>query len=54
MSISSNIWKLRAIGAVRWFQLVLPILILFLQENDLTLFEAFCFAICFFNCTTML
>lgn len=41
MRVSSNIWKLRVISAVRWFQLALPVLILFLQENNLSLFEAF-------------
>ena len=41
MGIASNIGKLRAVSIVRWFQLALPVLVLFFQSNDLSLFQIF-------------
>ena len=39
MSISSNIWKLYVIKSLKWFMLIMPIIVLFFQENGLTLKE---------------
>ena len=39
MSVQANIWKLYVIKGLRWFQLVMPIVIIFFQDNGLSLFE---------------
>jgi MFS family permease len=39
MSVHSNIWKLYVIKALRWFLLIMPIVIIFYLENGLSLFE---------------
>jgi len=38
-NIESNIWKLYVIKALRWFMLVMPIIVLFFQENGLSMKE---------------
>lgn len=38
-NIESNIWKLYVIKALRWFLLIMPIIILFFQENGLSMKE---------------
>ena len=37
--LHSNIWKLFSIKALRWFLVAMPIIVLFFQENGLSLFE---------------
>lgn len=37
--IESNIWKLYVIKALRWFLLIMPIVVLFYQENGLSMKE---------------
>lgn len=37
MSVSSNIWKLSVMVALRWALLIMPVLILFYQENGLSM-----------------
>ena len=37
----ANIWLLRFISIVRWFLLVMPVIIIFYQSNGLSLFEVF-------------
>lgn len=39
MKISSNIWKLYVIKASKWMMLFMPIIVLFFQENDMSLFD---------------
>ncbi|MDA0788794.1 MAG: MFS transporter [Proteobacteria bacterium] len=39
--LTANIWKLQVIQASRWFLLIMPVLVLFYQENGLTLTEVF-------------
>ncbi|MGC6470045.1 MAG: MFS transporter [Flavobacteriales bacterium] len=39
MGIESNIWKLYVIKGLRWFMLIMPIVVLFFQENGLSLRE---------------
>ena len=38
-NIESNIWKLYIIKALRWFMLIMPIIVLFFQENGLSMKE---------------
>ena len=38
-NIESNIWKLYVIKALRWFMLIMPIIVLFFQENGLSMKE---------------
>ena len=38
-NVESNIWKLYVIRSFRWFLLIMPIFILFLQENGLSMTE---------------
>ncbi|MEA3378974.1 MAG: MFS transporter [Nanoarchaeota archaeon] len=38
-NIESNIWKLYVIKALRWFMLIMPIIVLFFQENGLSIKE---------------
>ena len=40
-TLESNIWKLQAIKALRWFMLIMPIIVLFFQENGLSMCEVF-------------
>jgi MFS family permease len=40
-TLKSNIWKLQAIKALRWFLLIMPIIVLFFQENGLSMCEVF-------------
>jgi len=40
-TLKSNIWKLYVIKALRWFMLVMPIIVLFFQENGLSMCEVF-------------
>jgi MFS family permease len=40
-TLKSNIWKLQAIKALRWFMLIMPIIVLFFQENGLSMCEVF-------------
>ncbi|TXH01779.1 MAG: MFS transporter [Candidatus Moraniibacteriota bacterium] len=40
-SVASNIWKIAALRALRSFMLIIPVLVLFLQENGLSLSEVF-------------
>jgi MFS family permease len=40
-TLESNIWKLQAIKAFRWFMLIMPIIVLFFQENGLSMCEVF-------------
>lgn len=40
-SLKSNIWKLNAIKAFRWFLLIIPVFIPFLESNGLSLRQAF-------------
>ena len=40
-NIESNIWKLYIIKALRWFMLIMPIIVLFFQENGLSMKEVF-------------
>lgn len=35
--LRSNIWKLYALGIIQWFLLVMPIIVLFYQENGLSM-----------------
>ena len=39
MNIYSNIWKLYVIKGLKWFMIVMPIVVLFFQENGLSLQE---------------
>ena len=39
--LEANLWKLYAIQACRWFLLLMPVLVLFYQENGLSLQEVF-------------
>ena len=39
MNIHSNIWKLYVIKGLKWFMIVMPIVVLFFQENGLNLKE---------------
>ena len=41
VSLKSNIWKLYIIKAFRWFMLVMPIIVLFFQENGLSMCQVF-------------
>jgi hypothetical protein len=36
-ALRANIWKLHVILACRWFLLLMPVLVLFYQENGLSL-----------------
>ena len=38
-NIESNIWKLYVIKALQWFMLIMPIIVLFFQENGLSMKE---------------
>ncbi len=38
-NVESNIWKLYVIKSLRWFLLVMPIIVLFFQENGLSMME---------------
>jgi MFS family permease len=40
-TLQSNIWKLQAIKALRWFMLIMPIIVLFFQDNGLSMCEVF-------------
>lgn len=40
-SVSSNIWKIAALRTVRSFMLIIPVIVLFFQENGLNLSEVF-------------
>jgi MFS family permease len=40
-SLENNIWKLQVIQASRWFMLIMPVLVLFYQDNGLSLSEVF-------------
>ncbi len=40
-SLHANIWKLHVILACRWFLLLMPVLVLFYQENGLSLEDVF-------------
>ena len=37
MNLKSNIWKIYGIQVLRWFMLIMPIFVLFLQENGLSI-----------------
>ena len=37
MKLYSNIWKLYVIKGLKWFMVVMPIVVLFFQENGLNL-----------------
>ena len=39
-SIQSNFWKLYAIVGLRWFLLIMPIIVLFFEENGLSLTDS--------------
>ena len=39
--MAGNLWKLFTIQAGRWFLLLMPVLVLFYQENGLTLRDIF-------------
>lgn len=39
MTVYSNIWKLYVIKGLRWFMIVMPIIVIFFQENGLSLKE---------------
>ena len=39
MNIYSNIWKLYVIKGLKWFMIVMPIVVIFFQENGLSLQE---------------
>jgi MFS family permease len=39
MSIKSNIWKLMVLNAISWFLLFMPTVVLFFQENGLSMFQ---------------
>lgn len=39
--LHANIWKLYALKALRGFMLMMPIMVLFLQQNGLSMFEVF-------------
>ena len=39
MNVHSNIWKLYVIKGLKWFMIVMPIVVLFFQENGLNLKE---------------
>jgi MFS family permease len=39
MNLKSNIWKLYVIKGFRWFMIVMPIIVLFFQENGLSMKE---------------
>lgn len=39
MNVYSNIWKLYVIKGLKWFMLIMPIVVLFFQENGLSLQE---------------
>lgn len=41
MSVSSNIYKLYIIKSAKWFMLIMPIIVLFYQENGLKMFDVF-------------
>ena len=41
VSLKSNIWKLYFIKAFRWFMLIMPVVVLFFQENGLSMFQVF-------------
>ena len=40
-ALRANIWKLNLIQACRWFLLLMPVLVLFYQENGLSLHDVF-------------
>ena len=40
-AVAGNVWKLFAIQACRWFLLLMPILVLFYQDNGLSLHDVF-------------
>jgi len=40
-SLKSNIWKLYLIRSFRWFMLVMPIIVLFFQDNGLSMCQVF-------------
>lgn len=40
-SVQSNIWKMYVIKAFRWFMVAMPIIVLFYQENGLSIREVF-------------
>ena len=40
-ALRANIWKLHVILACRWFLLLMPVLVLFYQENGLSLEDVF-------------
>jgi MFS family permease len=48
--LSSNLWKLSLIQACRWFLLLMPILVLFYQENGLSLQDVFLVQACYSVC----
>ena len=48
--LSSNLWKLSLIQACRWFLLLMPILVLFYQENGLSLQDVFLIQACYSIC----
>src|SRR3989338_9200182 len=37
LKLKSNIWKLHLISALRWFMVAMPIFVLFLQDNGLSM-----------------
>lgn len=39
MKLSSNIWKMYVIRALRWFMLIMPVVIIFFQDNGLSMKE---------------
>lgn len=39
--LQANVWKLYALQALRGFMLMMPIMVLFLQDNGLSMFEVF-------------
>lgn len=41
MSLKSNIWKLYLIKSFRWFMLIMPVIVLFFQDNGLSMFQVF-------------
>ncbi len=48
--LSSNLWKLSLIQACRWFLLLMPILVLFYQENGLSIQDVFLVQACYSVC----
>ncbi len=41
MSIKSNIYKLYVIKSAKWFMLIMPVIVLFYQDNGLKMFDVF-------------